>query len=446
MAAAEELIRRVLPPESDVASRADLIDVRLGQFSFSELVGWKRVLAAHVLGESWFGSISADESTNQVRIRVTESAAVQWVQDLADRIEVPDALLRAEITRRVQAAGTLRAHYRPTGGGLEIVPLDSVPCTLGWNVATSYHENGFLTAGHCQVYYGQGITGADIFQPGPPITSNRIGEIHLDNAWDLEYCEYPEGQTWTGMCTLADALFVLADSGARRVARPTSIGENSSPGSINIAWWWENIHSPYTPVFGVDVDKVGRSTGWTRGEISGTCVTVKVGEGSSAYVVICAEEVEDAAVDGGDSGAPVFFSSSGVPGSALYPYGILFAGELGCSSNCIYYFSAFDVLEMHLGRTFDTKVATITAEIVGPSEVQEHQHCLWSADAHGGLGSLSYEWRKDDALVSQTDVYETMDTGDTSFLLTLTVTDSESNYVLRELHVDVEGSGQFSCT
>jgi hypothetical protein len=71
------------------------------------------------------------------------------------------------------------------------------------------------------------------------------------------------------------------------------------------------------------LNKVGRTTGWSQGPVSRTCVNTNV-SGSTVHQ-ICQTFV-DAAVDGGDSGSPVFGITSG---DSVQLVGILWGGGSG---------------------------------------------------------------------------------------------------------------------
>ena len=62
---------------------------------------------------------------------------------------------------------------------------------------------------------------------------------------------------------------------------------------------------------GATADKVGRTTGWTRGTVSNTCVNT--GVSGSTIVLLCQTFVTASGVivQGGDSGSPVFATGSG---------------------------------------------------------------------------------------------------------------------------------------
>lgn len=448
VSAAREVTSRLAGLPGMPPSLAEDIRVVEGEFSFSELLGWSKTLFPQLLSIEGFLSIDADESTNRVQVRVEHPDAEVAVRQAADGMGVPEGLLRVQRGDRLLAANSLTSRFRPTGGGIQITPFsfgDPPFCTLGWNVTTSQDEEGFLTAAHCAAAQ-PGNPGEVMFQADVTV-ADSVGDVLLHPAWDIPDCEDAQGGTWNGPCTDADAMFVLSGEGMKMVARPWSLGTNNQSGSLTIAGWWRSIYYPQYSVIGLNADKVGRTTGWTRGEISATCEKTLVTIAGSPALVRCADRVEDAAVGAGDSGSPVFFSAS-IDGTLL-PLGVLFGGnhtqEAPCSSDCHYVFSPFDAIGFHLLRTFDVGEVKVGVTIAGPSEVQEHQACTWTANVSGGIGSIAYEWRRDDVLVSQTDSYSTLDTGDSAFVLELTVMDSESNSDHDILNVAVQGSGQFQC-
>jgi hypothetical protein len=56
------------------------------------------------------------------------------------------------------------------------------------------------------------------------------------------------------------------------------------------------------------VNKVGRTTGWSQGPVTGTCVNVNV---SGTNITQLCQTIVSARVAGGDSGADVFSITSG---------------------------------------------------------------------------------------------------------------------------------------
>lgn len=434
------------------------IEVRDAQFAFSELVAWSEVLVVPLTRVDGFVSIDADERVNRIVIQVADDAARREVAERVRQEGVPEGMARVELGPPVVLAvdggssalqsASLADRHRPAGGGVRTVRWDGQSaCTLGWYVTTSQSESGFLTNAHCS-YYGFGETGETMYQPTPG-TSDTLGTVQINPEWNVDDCEDESQEDWEGWCAWADAMLISSGLGDFRVARGASLGYDDQPGSLTLAGWWESIYDPLYSVPELHAHKVGMTTGWTDGEITGTCLVVEVGTGFGPPAVIrCADRVEGSSVGHGDSGAPVFYAAA--PGATLLPLGVLFAGNQGaqvCTSDCVYYFSPFHMIENHLLRTLSPKRVKVAVEIVGPDEVQEHQACSWDSSVSGGApGSFSYEWRKDGVLVGQASSWSTADTGSGSFELELTVTDSESHTGFDELEVTVEGSGGFMCS
>jgi hypothetical protein len=449
LAASRQLASHVVMrlQRDDVSSQD--IAVREGRFGFSELVAWSEFLFPKVLTIPGFVAIGADERRNRVLVRVENTGAQRQVEEILEVLDAPDGVVHVELANRMYAATSLTDRIRPTGGGIEIIREDgNAQCTHGWTVETGHEEVGFVTAAHCSLYAPGSGTPEDVFQ-GSTSSGDRIGGVHINPAWDvLEECEDAASQTWAGDCIAADAMFVTSGTVDYRVARTSSLGTNNQTGSLTVDGWWESIDEPFFSVSGLDADKVGRTTGWTRGEIESICINTVVTHPTTAsqYLVLCMDWVEFAGVGRGDSGGPVFYPAPA--NGTINPLGVLvgFAGEGEvCSNDCLYVFSAFDMMEYHLGRSLDPSRIVITAAIEGPDQVEEHQRCEWTAQVTGGSGSRSYEWRRNSILVSQTSSYSTSDTGDSNFQLELEVTDSKNHSDFDVLNVQVQGSGGIVC-
>jgi hypothetical protein len=211
-------------------------------------------------------------------------------------------------------------------------------------------EEGFFTAGHC--VYGQpgtGITGA-IYQP----LSTRIGYITQDPVWNVSdtLCDY-------SYCTQVDAMYVKYDDpsiSSETLAQTASYGTSNSTGSITYTGAWTNLSGTnFNFLVGDNVDKMGRTTGWTRGTLSATCQKTNVGEsGLSSWTVLCAYRVSGASFGQGDSGGAVFQ----IAGDGIVKLGILFSGagtfdfneegNLYCTADCIYSYNIWGRIHLFL--------------------------------------------------------------------------------------------------
>ena len=102
-------------------------------------------------------------------------------------------------------------------------------------------------------------------------------------------------------------------------------------------------------VFGQQVHKIGRTTGWTRGSVRGTCVNTNV-DGTN-ITQLCQTWVS-ARAGPGDSGSPVFRRQG--TGSNVTLLGILWGGTILPDGSSLYIYSPISNIEAELGalRTF----------------------------------------------------------------------------------------------
>ena len=91
---------------------------------------------------------------------------------------------------------------------------------------------------------------------------------------------------------------------------------------------------------GQTVNKIGRTTGWTFGKVTNTCVTVNV---SGSNITQICQSLVTAGVGAGDSGSPVFNWSG--TGNTVRLAGILWGG----SGNNLFVFSPMSGIEKELG-------------------------------------------------------------------------------------------------
>ncbi len=337
------------------------VRVRTGRFTFAELVAASRVVGSN-LRVPGVVALDADERLNRVRVRITRDASFNELQAAVASLGLPDSIVVFERSETAVALLSLRNRVRATGGALQISNSSSARCTLGYNVnLLSYPDTGFLTASHCNAggLGGGGIGG--LFYQSTVTTADTIGRTALNPGWNRVDSEC-QGNP---LCTGADVLYADSrprSSWSKRVAFVFGVGQNNSNGSIEFGpspQWYTGLSIYYYPYVGMSIDKMGRTTGWTRGTVGSTCESPVVQSGSTTYVVLCATRVDNSAVGQGDSGSPVFVPPGG--GFPLRAAGILFAGGLlnsynsadqtyRCTSNCFYYFSTWTSIETHLSR------------------------------------------------------------------------------------------------
>jgi hypothetical protein len=348
------------------------VDVRTGAFAFSDLMAWQQALLPALGRVAGVVGIDADERENRVTISVTNDAAAAEIGRVAAAVGVPTQAIAVRRSPAIKALqSNVRSYTRPLAGGFQIENVSRIRCTIGWNVTTTLGETGFLTAGHCAAgNNGAGSTGGSIYQAEATSSSNIVGNVAINPTWTngcWTSASSPPlgfyGGYFSGPCTEADVMFVSTSAAnADKVLAVTSnVATNNVPGSINYSSRNGLISSPVFAFVGAVVDKVGRTTGTTRGTVQATC-TAAVVQGSPNYVVTCADRVETASSGKGDSGAPVYR----LIGNGRYPLGTLFAGNLNwedfdgeayCDASrgavtCTYLYAPWSNIQNRLGRTF----------------------------------------------------------------------------------------------
>lgn len=201
-------------------------------------------------------------------------------------------------TEPIFALATLRERSPDVEGGLQI-RFSQYLCSLGF-VAETASGAGFVTASHCSDSQGA-VDGTRYYQPLNQDPNDWIGTEIADPAYVRNGAGCPKGKK----CRRSDANFSLA-SGARELALGV-IARTDRPGSLTIVTGSPyNITAEGTAGAGMTVHKVGRTTGWTSGNVSNTCVNT--GVSGTSIVLLCQTFVTSSGVivDGGDSGSPAF--------------------------------------------------------------------------------------------------------------------------------------------
>ena len=143
-------------------------------------------------------------------------------------------------------------------------------------------------------------------------------------------------------CRYSDSNFSVGNSAVvftlGAIARTT--GPNN--GSLEIAGEF-SISGEGPATVGQTANKVGRTTGWTQGRVTRTCVNT--GVSGSNFVLLCQDFVENdrQIVAGGDSGSPVFRINNG---SRVTLLGNLWGGN---SSGTLFVYSPIANIERELG-------------------------------------------------------------------------------------------------
>jgi hypothetical protein len=279
-----------------------------------------------------------DEATGMLVFGVETAAAIRGVETVLERLGVSASAYRIQITEPIHfASETLRSRHRPTVGGIQI-HWGNYLCTLGFNVD---HSGGrsFITNSHCT--NKQGTTGTTAYYQPTSTADPAAIAIEAD---DPAY--FKGGGCSVGkVCRYSDASRALYQSGtesSRGVIAKTT-GENS--GSLDVDGYFAiNAQNNSSTSFSGTVHKTGRTTGWTSGNVTRSCVTVNVS--GSNIQLLCQTLVErpgSVIVQGGDSGSPVFQITSG---DNVTLVGILWGGN---SSGDLFVFSPLKGIQDELG-------------------------------------------------------------------------------------------------
>ncbi len=259
-----------------------------------------------------------DEANNRALVGVSTEEARKHVLARIEALHLPTGAVGVVPFGPVEQLTSLRDAVRPVVGGLgiEFVGADNQyhQCTLGVNVGYSfppqgiYATAGFYTAGHCGPHQGQNNQ-VNYTQEG-----NRNVVVAQErwnpplSTYPSNGCIYPQLNTY---CRQSDVLFA---SYSTADTTPGAIAQTTYPGigAFNIGSWQlaganYTITTTAIPLMGYQVEKMGRTSGWTEGWANNTCsdlVTWDYVDGRWVYI-LCSEVVTGWG-DRGDSGAPAF--------------------------------------------------------------------------------------------------------------------------------------------
>jgi len=276
------------------------VQVRRGDFDWVQLERWFAQASAEVLGQSGAVFVDADEASNRVRIGVERGATGQ-ARSLVARLGIPAEAVIVEETEPITFAATLRERVRPVVGGLQI-NFPGFLCTLGFN-AVRNGQSSFITNSHCTNTQG-GTEGTPYWQPLETVEPVQIGTEVDDPVYFRRQNGCPKGRR----CRFSDASRAAYAPGTQftlgSLAKTT--GQNNGSITINESF---TITQEGSAAAGQTVNKVGRTTGWTQGLVTNTCVNTGV---SGSNIVQLCQTFVSAGVGGGDSGSPVFSGTSNV--------------------------------------------------------------------------------------------------------------------------------------
>jgi hypothetical protein len=282
-----------------------------------------------------------DEVAGRLVFGVEHIGAIRGVRNALARHGVAESEYSIELTQPIHAMQTLRDVFRPTVAGIQI-HFTRYVCTMGFNVDHGATRS-FITNSHCTATQG-GTEGTLYYQSSKTIDPTVIA-TEVDDPAYVKGGSCPKGKK----CRYSDASRAAYSAGVAsnrgEIAQTTGANSGSLTVSSSAPLFTINAQDNTTTNYlDATVNKVGRTTGWTRGKVNRSCVNTSV-SGSTVYLY-CQSFVSDPSgatvVSGGDSGSPVFTGS----GSTVTLVGILWGGT---SDNKTFVFSPLASVQRELG-------------------------------------------------------------------------------------------------
>lgn len=276
-------------------------------YDFAQLRDWSEALHPLLAREGVF-LIDVDEVENRVHVGVGDAAAVAAVRAEGARLGIPAAALHVETQPRPESRASLRDRHGTVRGGIQIA-FSGGYCTFGFNAKrVSNGQSIFVTNSHCTPSYFA-YDGGTIYQ-NTVSSSNVVGKEVSDRGL------YACAGTGTS-CRKADAAYI-SHNGSRTVAQGgiarTQWATGANAGTTIIGEF--DIVARYTGTLPVGsyLDKTGRTSGSTYGQVTHSCVTI--GD-------LRCQDISKVWSEGGDSGSPVYVWTSD---NDVQLHGVLWGG------------------------------------------------------------------------------------------------------------------------
>lgn len=272
-----------------------------------------------------------DERTNRVSIGIAPGTDREAFLAMLESRGIPiDAVTFREVAPIAPLKGSaLDERMQPMGGGIQLIYPHPTPgyvflCTMGFNVLGDFPGkaiNYFLTNSHCSST--QGAT------EGTPYYQQAVARPDEKNRIAREIADLPYSDCGGGfVCRYSDATIAMYETARTPVKhgviyRPESVNTGSLEVGEDRRFFRITDRADF-PEGGEVLSKVGRTTGWTEGEVVATGVHMCV---SGTNIILLFQDMVAADVAGGDSGSPVFMRNGDSDEVTLY--GLLWGGGDG---------------------------------------------------------------------------------------------------------------------
>ena len=287
-----------------------------------------------------------DEANNRLLFGVENAAAIRGVRTALERLGIPASAYAIEVTKPIYQVATLRDSWRPTQAGIQI-HFGQYVCTMGFNADVG-GQRSFITNSHCTNKQG-GVESTVYYQPTSTVDPASIATEVADPKY-FKGGACPRGRN----CRYSDASRALYGEGTASTRGAIAKTTGANNGSLDVAGTFTITSQDNTTTTfptGTTVNKVGRTTGWTQGNVTQSCVNVNVS--GTNITQLCQTLVQNpggaVVVGGGDSGSGVFTTSGG---DNVTLVGILWGGS---SDNKLFVFSPLKQVQQELGTLTATQ-------------------------------------------------------------------------------------------
>jgi hypothetical protein len=316
------------------------VDALQGRYGFLELQDWhERLLAAIANMPGWI-SLDTQEMTNTLWVGVEDEATRGDIEVLLSDLGIPSGAVEFRLEQRVAQRSCsdppdeLTDCRRPLLGGFQIqgetvggMPIGG--CTMGF-LAKRGGVQGFVTASHCtevKFYVDAWPVSSEFHQP---TIEDRIGMEQIDPA---PFAGIGGVCPVGNRCRWSDAAWIATDPGIQANQGWIAKSDFASPhwrgGLLRVNWELGSY-------VGMEVFKVGRTTGLTQGFVTQTNVDLDAPTVHFPTALLLDQHRTNLYADEGDSGSAVF--TFRVPFNALdiYLVGILWGNDDPPSSSSVY--------------------------------------------------------------------------------------------------------------
>ena len=276
------------------------VRVRRGDFDWVQLERWFAQASAEILGQSGGVFVDADEASNRVRIGV-ERGAIGRTRSLVARLGIPADAVIVEETEPIEFA----AHTSGSGAAGRGRTPDQLP-------RIPLHAR-------LQRRAGAGRIRSSPTRTAPIPRGNREYAVLATAGTRGAGADRDRGSRPTHISVGRAAVPTGgAAASATRRGRPTrrvSLHPRHPRQDHRREQRVDHHQRSFTitgeggAAVGQTVNKVGRTTGWTQGLVTNTCVNTGV---SGSNIVQLCQTFVSAGVGGGDSGSPVFRGTTSV--------------------------------------------------------------------------------------------------------------------------------------